>query len=369
VGKTSIEWTDATWNPIRGCSRISEGCRNCYAEGVAYRFSGPGKPYEGLVTIGPNGARRRQWNGQVKFVEKHLLDPLKWKAPRRVFVNSMSDLFHENVTDEIRDRIFAVMALCPQHTFQVLTKRPERMLNYLTGLSEVAAAWSRKIEKPFTASDVLNLRWMHWRLNQGPAFPYGPWPLPNVWLGASVENQAAADERIPLLLQTPAAVRFISAEPLLGPITFRWATWDSWTIAHPHFERAEVAEGRGGKRRLVREHDGLRMLDWVIVGGESGHDARPMHPGWAESLRDQCVAAGVPFFFKQWGLWHPGSNFQDHDVIAVDEEGRIAEGGFVESFPAGASSADGWEMMHRGKKSSGALLDGREWRQFPEVRA
>ena len=130
--KTGIEWTDATWNPVRGCSRVSEGCRNCYAEKVAYRFSGPGQPYEGLVRINAAGERKLEWNGQVQLVEKHLLDPLKWKEPRRIFVNSMSDLFHENIPDEWIDKIFAVMALSPQHTFQVLTKRPERMRKYLS---------------------------------------------------------------------------------------------------------------------------------------------------------------------------------------------------------------------------------------------
>src|SRR5579885_1145834 len=142
--KTSIEWTNATWNPIRGCSRVSEGCRNCYAEKVAFRFSGLGQPYEGLVRINAAGERKPEWNGEVRLVEEHLRDPLKWKKPQRVFVNSMSDLFHENVPDEWIDKIFAVMALCPQHIFQVLTKRPERMRKYLLGKSDKnhrAAVW------------------------------------------------------------------------------------------------------------------------------------------------------------------------------------------------------------------------------------
>ena len=220
--KTGIEWTDATWNPIRGCSRVSEGCRNCYAETVANRFCGPGKPYEGVVQIGADGKGNGKWNGQIKFVEKHLLDPLRWKKPQRIFVNSMSDLFHENVTDEMRDRIFAVMALCPQHTFQVLTKRPERMLAYLSD-DEAPLRWDdspgdwnlSKAEDGlvYSAMERRDTARMdkrgYVRLDN---------PLPNVQLGVSVENQKAADERIPLLLQTPAAVRFISAEPLLGPI-------------------------------------------------------------------------------------------------------------------------------------------------------
>ncbi len=170
--KNGIVWTDETWNPLRGCSRVSEGCRNCYAESVARRFDGPGLPYEGLIASGG------QWNGQIKLVPEKLDEPLRWQRPRRIFVNSMSDLFHPNVPNEYIDRVFAVMALASQHTFQVLTKRPERMLEYLNRRTT----------------------------------------MPNVWLGVSIENQVTADERIPLLLQTPAAVRWVSAEPLLRPV-------------------------------------------------------------------------------------------------------------------------------------------------------
>src|SRR5581483_6960697 len=211
---------DSTWNPIRGCSRVSEGCRNCYAEKVAYRFSGKGQPYEGLVRINPAGERQPQWNGRVRLVEKHLLDPLRWKNPRRIFVNSMSDLFHEGVSDLLLDKIFAIMALCPQHTFQVLTKRPERMLKYFTESfnSDEAeargsdfAAWCIGTLGEDAFHKQLELKW--WKGS------------PNVWLGVSVENQEQADRRIPLLLQTPAAVRFASAEPLLGPIKIRRYVW------------------------------------------------------------------------------------------------------------------------------------------------
>ena len=191
--KTGIEWTDATWNPIRGCSRVSEGCRNCYAERQALRFAGPGQAYEGLAVL-QNG--RPHWTGKIAFVEEHLLDPLRWRKPKRIFVNSMSDLFHENVTDEMRDKIFAVMALSPQHTFQVLTKRPKQMLGYL----ERNATGGRI----FHVAQKLDAK--------GHGAGSGSWPLPNVWLGVSVENQVAADERIPLLLQTPAAVARVVRE-------------------------------------------------------------------------------------------------------------------------------------------------------------
>jgi protein gp37 len=244
----------------------------------------------------------------------------------------MSDLFHENVTDEMRDQIFAVMALCPQHVFQVLTKRPERMLSYL-GASSILR--TDRIVK------MVGLR-----------FPIGTeaklqpicWPLPNVWLGVSVENRAAANERIPLLLQTPAAKRFVSCEPLLSKLTFRWARWDDHAPNLRRVKQLPPVE-RGGKilAGCVDHLDGLRMLDWVICGGESGPHARPMHPNWARSLRDQCAAAQVPFFLKQWGEWAP-TDFS------------VANGGHV--------SGDG-AMARVGKKSAGALLDGQEYKSFP----
>jgi len=309
--KTGIEWTDATWNPIRGCTRVSEGCRNCYAEKVAYRFKREGDPFEGLVEM-KNG--HASWTGKIQFVEEHLLDPLKWKRPRRIFVNSMSDLFHENVTDEILCAVFKVMCEAKRHTFQVLTKRPARMLDFISRLNSKTRDF-------------------------GPLWP-NTWPQRHIWLGVSVENQAAADERIPLLLQTPAAVRFISAEPLLGPVSLRWKDSVGFGNAHPRHLHP-VADANG--RVVTDEYDGLRELDWVICGGESGTGARPMHPDWARALRDQCSAAGVPFFFKQWGEWLPDAGW---------EAGRTNYAQFARV----------------GKKAAGALLDGVEWKQFPEVR-
>lgn len=199
---TEISWTDRTWNPIRGCSRVSEGCRFCYAEGVAYRFSGPGQPYEGLARK-VNG--RAAWTGKVRLVESALTEPLSWRKPARIFVNSMSDLFHEHVSDEFIAAVFGVMAAAPQHTFQVLTKRAERMREVVSALSvELVRECTLKLTGRMIRGD--------WML-----------PLPNVWLGVSCEDQQRADERIPLLLQTPAVVRFVSCEPLLGPIDLsRW---------------------------------------------------------------------------------------------------------------------------------------------------
>lgn len=256
-----IEWTDKTWNPIRGCTRVSEGCRNCYAEKVAARFSKPGQAYHGLAHFVGGEAR---WTGQLRLVDEMLTQPLRWLKPSRIFVNSMSDLFHENLSDADIDRVFAVMALAPRHTFQVLTKRTDRMRAYLTndGLYQRIL----RAADPFRAANPKLCRVPISDPRQA-AF----WP--QVWLGVSVENQAAADERIPDLLAAPAAVRFLSCEPLLGPL-------DLWLYLDP--------------MRQFRRH-----LDWVICGGESGPGKRPTDVAWHRSLRDQCKAAGVAFFEKQ----------------------------------------------------------------------
>lgn len=260
-----ISWTDETWNPVRGCSRVSEGCRNCYAETVAGRFSGPGLAYEGLATMTPSGAR---WTGEVRLIEKHLEDPLRWKRPRRIFVNSMSDLFHEKLSDRDIDRVFAVMALAPQHTFQILTKRAERMAAYLTG------------------SPVL-------RLND--LAPY--WPLPNVWLGVSAEDQETFEKRWAWLRKTPAAVRWISFEPLLGPIDMQSEMWeDLGTFVWP---------------------------DWAVIGGESGQGARPFDIQWAVSLLDQCEELGVKKFMKQLGARPIDSGYQA-GIFAPEDRRSLA---------------------------------------------
>jgi len=300
--KTGIEWTDATWNPLRGCTRVSEGCRNCYAERVAARFSGPGQPYAGLAERTAKGPR---WTGKVALIESALDQPLRWRKPRRIFCNSMSDLFHEDAPDEWIDRVFAVMALAPQHQFQVLTKRPERMQAYLSN-PHVGVNW-------FNATDcVLGMPDM-WPYD-GLARDLGP--LPNVWLGTSVEDQPTADARIPHLLATPAAVRFVSAEPLLGPVN--------------------VESGLPGPRV-----GGKPCIHWLIVGGESGPGARPMEADWVRSLRDQCAAAGVPFFFKQWGAWVPW----DSDKFSLVE------------------------FLQVGRRAARRMLDGRIHDAMPGVRA
>jgi protein gp37 len=370
MGKeTGISWTDSTWNPIRGCSRVSEGCRNCYAESVAHRFSGPGLPYEGLVQLDAEGKSKGLWNGQIKFVEDHLLDPLKWKAPRRIFVNSMSDLFHENVTDEMCDRIFAVMALCPQHTFQVLTKRPERMKNYwLKDPNDRRARQLRWIHGTLSVDAYYRKLDARWQAGEAPEFDLGI-IAQNVHLGVSVEDQKTADERIPLLLETPAAVRFISAEPLLGAIDLtRLQLGD----VNPYAGHACELDA------LSMRINGERALGWAIVGGESGPGARPMHPDWARSLRDQCKAAGIPFFFKQWGgwmPWQPDGGFSEWK----SQTGKLMDRHAFPDFKDGgvcqwtdASLYEGEDIcVHQrvGTKAAGCLLDGVEHHEFPAVRS
>lgn len=350
--KTKIQWTDATWNPVRGCSRVSEGCRNCYAERAAMRMAAPGGAYEGLVQI-VNGHSR--WTGTVALSGGMLRQPMQWTRGRRIFVNSMSDLFHESLPFEAIDKVFAVMADCPQHTFQILTKRPARMLEYLSS------------DNPrYTASKVFDL-------TTGIAGKFDCdiyWPLSNVWLGVSVEDQATADERIPLLLQAPAAVRWVSIEPMLRPVDL---TGVEVLKPEGHRPGAWLNALTG---HIVGPDDMTDMrLDWVVAGGESGPGARPMHPDWARSLRDQCRAADVPFFFKQWGEWEPCPQEFWHGLgptgrppqLAISPEG-VTAGGFLSDRLARQKAEEGWKRVRRvGKRVAGRVLDGRTWDEFPEV--
>lgn len=334
-GKTKIEWTDIVWNPIRGCTRVSKGCENCYAERQAIRMSGPGGAYEGLVKSTSSGPR---WTGQVLCAEEKLQEPFQWKKPRKVFVNSMSDLFHPNSYNV--DTIFAVMALTPQHTYQILTKRPERMEEFCGGadtFKEIDENIHIILQNRYPDGEYppdVEEGYQRWLKN--------PLPLPNVWLGVSIEDQATADARIPHLLETPAAVRFVSYEPALGAVDLdRLHTTVPGGFADG-MERWDSA--LSGKRFNIWADDDLpyASLDWVIAGGESGPNARPAHPDWFRSLRDQCEGAGVPFFFKQWGEWKPDGNPFDGE----DQTQRMAR---------------------IGKKAAGRLLDGVEHNGMPEV--
>ena len=296
AANSKIEWTDATWNPVTGCSIVSPGCTNCYAMRLAGTRLKHTPSRTGLTKDTKAGP---VWNGQVRLNEGWLDQPLRWKRPRRIFVCAHGDLFAENVPDEWIDRVFAVMALSPQHTFQVLTKRAARMRDYLNG------DWSIRI------IGALPGHVAGW-LSSGRNI------LPNVWLGVSAERQQEADERIPDLLATPAAVRFVSAEPLLGPVDFtriihRDPAKFSWLNYSP---RLNALTGNYPLLEGTRDPHPER-LDWIIVGGESGNAARPMHPAWARSIRDQCAAAGTAFFMKQ-----------------ITKKGPIPDDLFVRQFPA-----------------------------------
>jgi protein gp37 len=329
--KSNIEWTDASWTPIRAknlktgklgwhCEHDTTGCIHCYSEAMNLRL-GTGLPFK-------PGHRK---DVEIFLDEKMLQAPLHWKKPRMVFVCSMTDLFADFMKDEWIDRVFAVMALCPQHTFQVLTKRAERMRDYCLALPSrsvavaQAAVWLGIWDDPdgiaVTVNDLIDR------------------PLPNLWLGVSAERQQEADERIPLLLRTPAAIRFISAEPLLGPIDLCSI---SWPKDHVRFPESDDISGGFDALRLVKG----TKLDWVIVGGESGHHARPMHPQWARDIRDHCEDAGLPLFFKQWGNCVPIIGFADPDRGDFCFEGQ-------------------W-FARIGKKAAGRFLDGVEYNGFPE---
>jgi protein gp37 len=326
---TKIEWTDTTWNPVRGCSKVSEGCRNCYAERQAGRFSGKGQPWHGFAERRLGRAFGNAWTGKVALISEKLYDPLKWRKPRRVFVNSMSDLFEKNLPDEAIDKVFAVMAQASQHTFQVLTKRPGRMREWFTRTAGLGLGLDG--QAPLRGAKAF-------------ANAEYSWPLPNVWLGVSIEDQATADERIPHLLGTPAAKRFVSYEPALGPVQFRpeWLrpstrhhlkldiegavrnrSFDGFTdpetgrdLTRAEAEAALRQELQAGKRFLLvgdscegfSEQSGCPGhrtpgLDQVIVGGESGPGARPCDVAWIRSAVQQCKAAGVAAFVKQLQLF------------------------------------------------------------------
>lgn len=392
---SAIEWTNETWNPVTGCSRVSAGCDNCYAVTMSHRLGAmaaterrqgkdPGRKsaYGGLTVL--NGKGHRHFNGTVRCNEDALSIPLGWKKPRKVFVNSMSDLFHPKVPFEFIDRVFAVMALCPQHTFQILTKRPERAAEYLAEC-DVEGLRMAKGTPPKLLGDRIS---EHIAQHAGIA-PFrlrDRWPLPNVWLGASVENQEQ-DERIRHLLNCPAYVRFLSCEPLLGPVDLMPVFNGCPKCGSFDCESSEDAAWCESCRHTITPEDGI---DWVIVGGESGPRARPMHPDWARSIRDQCAAAGVPFFFKQWGEYGPtvtadcmaeyaraeASDAEIRESARLDRvvhrDGRVERPEANDEWWGCASRhwdeeyGDDPMLMRRvGKKKAGRTLDGRTWDEYP----
>lgn len=353
--KTKIEWSDATWNVITGCSVLSPGCKNCYAMKLAGTRLKHHKSREGLTVETKAGP---VWNGEVRFNEEWLDQPLRWSKPRMIFVAAHGDLFHESVPDAWIDKVFAVMGLAfvmgRGHTFQVLTKRAARMRGYLCNPETVCRVTrAMKALGPELPGE-----------NSPPA-----WPLPNVHLGVSAENQEAANTRVPDLLMTPAAVRWVSVEPMLGAINL---------TALMRYERDAGREGEDGWTFCDDALSGFRAhkcggsmgakLDWVVCGGESGRDARPMHVDWARRLRDQCAAAGVPFLFKQFGEWAPGTKVEARSgcvETATLFDGKWVHG--VENLADEDLHVDDEPDMYRiGKKAAGRLLDGVEHNGYPE---
>ena len=290
-----------TWNPIVGCSKISEGCDNCYAERMAKRLKSilstekerlTRRAISYRIAVDFNG----KWSGVAAFTED--VKPLFWKSPRMIFVCSMADFFHQTAREVWQREVFETIEKCPQHIFIILTKRPQNALDFF---------------------------------RQNPCFEN----LPNVWMGVTAENQERANERIPILLQIKAAKRFVSIEPMLGPIDF-----DEFNL----LTRVD------GKLTCVQWYN--EGIDWVICGGETGHKARPMHPDWVRSLRDQCQAAQVPFFFKQMGEW---SEWVKGKYLLL-------------SNPINRYEYEKGMLFKIGHKAAGRLLDGVEYNEFPEVK-
>lgn len=305
---TTIEWTKRpgtvgeTWNPTTGCNKVDRGCKNCYAEVMHYRLQAMGQPKYAAEFLG----------GAVEHPET-LSIPFSWKKPRTVFVNSMSDLFHPAVSFDFIKEVLNVMRKTPQHTYLVLTKRPEHALRYV---------------------EVRRCPYPHYELP------------PNLWLGTSANDQASADERVPILLKIPAKIRFLSYEPATGPLELR-QLGKSAAEAWSHDALAGEFNCDGNTER------GLPRLHWVICGGESGPKATPMHPDWARKVRDDCARCDVPFFFKQWGMWQLADELTPQQL----GEGRR----FCYAYHNGTSTT---KYMHRPKKS-GNLLDGKQHQAFP----
>lgn len=336
---SKIEWVKnedgsqgETWNLISGCTKESAGCKNCYAERMTARLKAMGQ------------AKYSDGFNVVKVHPECLDEPLRWRKPRTVFVCSMADLFHVDVPFEFIAAVFGVMAACPQHTFQVLTKRAGRMLEFFRWLDDQEDEVSG-----YPCRRQLLGRYLAPMISRNHEILGIDWPLPNVQLLVSCEDQPAIDARVPYLLQCPAAVRGVSVEPMVGGI-------DLTRVGPPAFPLDTIDALRG----LYRGGIEIERLDWVICGGESGPGARPMHPEWARSLRDQCEAAGVPFLFKQWGEWSSEFRAGTEVELATLAYNQLVAGG----------APDGMHTLYTrvGKKVAGRELDGVIHDAFPKVR-
>ena len=338
--ESKIEWTGDTWEVTAGCSRVSSGCENCYAEKlVGTRFYGMAKrrEHDGVANGSPLdlslnviNPKTKKWNGHIELLEMNIDHPLKKKKPTVYFVNSRSDLFHEKVPFEYIDKVFAVMALCPRHRFQVLTKRPERMAEYLTKTRPIQLLDGDPFDEistnEFVSGEITEItggedRGIHGRLlREG-------WPLPNVWLGTSVEDQDAADKRIPQLLACPAIGRFISAEPLIGQV-FLEIPYGCRSCNHS----GPQVFARQGCRQCGGTGD-EPSIGGVIAGGESGpfDDVRMCRLEWFRSIKDQCEGAGVPFFMKQMGV--KCHDFSDDHAPCLETKIGTGKGGDPSEWP------------------------------------
>nr|WSZ21205.1 phage Gp37/Gp68 family protein [Streptomyces canus] len=346
---TTIEWTrnddgtpGRTWNPVTGCTKISAGCDHCYAETIAERFRGH--------AAFPHGF-------DVQIRANKVNDPLNWRKPTRVFANSMSDLFHADIDQAWIQEIFGVMAAARRHTFQLLTKRHARMRSLLNDPAFIDNVRRRAHGKGLPDAD--------WQ-----------WPLPNLWLGVSVENQQWADIRIPALIQTPAAVRFLSCEPLLGPVDLIGPNHEGHARDWDGSDYICLDCSTDEQQVPWRIADKTLDIDWLITGGESGRKARPAHPDWFRTLRDQSAKLGIAYFHKQNGEWADrtqltgdqratASVWDDKRVLYVHpEDGRTQGHG---DFGI-TDHLEGWATVQRvGKKAAGRELDGREHNAFPAV--
>jgi len=423
---TKIEWTHVpdgqggfkkkgeTWNPQVGCVEVSPACRHCYAASTAHLHAKTVPQHAGLTVVRSNGVH---WNGEINRVPKLLEKPLRWREPRGIFVGSMTDTFLLVDTEEDCEFIaalFGVMAATPQHTYMLLTKRPENAAKWFAWLGAqceeacvdpvewcVQAAGEALLDADL--GDAAELLWdRHGWARDGDY--YGgfeamehadvprierrkrkaqrdtdgwdteAWPLPNVWLGVTAEDQQRADERIPALLGLPAAVRFVSYEPACGPVDFSILPANTRALdgSSPPWDYFDALTGQGvDSQSDVRSERIYPSLDWIIAGGESGHGARPAHPAWVRSARDQCVAAGVSFFFKQWGEWAPHGDGWTHVVFpdgkldtweAAYSETAAEDRGMLE---ATLTDSDGAMIKRVGKATAGRELDGETWSQFP----
>ena len=305
MSKTSIEWTDFTWNPVSGCTKISPGCKNCYAERYAMRKLGKFSADHQVWSIRNGGNARDREFGDVREHPEELGKTTELKKPHKIFVGSITDIFHDNVSKQFLDWILSEVLINKKHIYQVLTKRTKRMQQYFT-------------DKSIPGGNV----------------------IPNLWLGTSVEDQKFADIRIPYLLVTPAAVRWLSIEPLLDDIQLEPLIWKYVSQKQPYNE----------------------ALNWVVVGGESGPGARPMNLKWVRSLRDQCKTMGIPFFFKQWGSWI-GAERVDNDMIRdqnhnVHYKKQVKFHQFDDQYYA---------IKLKGKHDAQPMIDGKYYQEFPEI--